>query len=48
MLRIAYGIFRRFFRFMPNLAQRYGENSWAIVTGGANGLGRAFCDELAA
>ena len=24
-----------------------GENSWAVVTGGAKGIGRGFCEEFA-
>ena len=44
---IGWGILRRFFRFMPNLQKKYGVGSWAIVTGGANGIGKAFCFELA-
>ena len=29
-------------------ADRYGKNSWAIVTGCTQGIGKAFCFELAA
>lgn len=30
-----------------NLIERYGKNSWAVVTGATDGIGRGFCDELA-
>ena len=43
LLWILRGVFRRFTRKIPNLKIKYGDNSWAIVTGGANGVGRAFC-----
>ncbi len=33
--------------FKKTLIQRYGANSWAIVTGGSDGIGRGFCEELA-
>jgi 17beta-estradiol 17-dehydrogenase / very-long-chain 3-oxoacyl-CoA reductase len=26
-----------------NLVGRYGENSWAVVTGGSDGIGKEFC-----
>jgi len=29
-----------------DLSQRYGRDSWAIVTGASDGIGRAFCEEL--
>lgn len=28
-------------------ADRYGVNTWAVVTGGSDGLGLGFCEELA-
>lgn len=31
-----------------NYQQRYGENSWAVITGGSDGIGLGFCEELAA
>jgi len=39
---------RTFVHFGKNLPQRYGSGSWAVVTGGANGIGAAFASELAA
>lgn len=30
-----------------NFTERYGENTWAIVTGGSDGIGLGFCEELA-
>jgi short-subunit dehydrogenase len=29
------------------LTERYGRNSWAVVTGGSDGIGLAMCKELA-
>ena len=40
-------IYRNFFRTPKNLLDRYGKNSWAIVTGSSDGLGKGFCLELA-
>lgn len=30
-----------------NLITKYGTNSWAVVTGGSDGIGKEFCIELA-
>ena len=30
-----------------NYSLRYGPNTWAIVTGGSDGIGLGFCEELA-
>jgi 17beta-estradiol 17-dehydrogenase / very-long-chain 3-oxoacyl-CoA reductase len=30
-----------------NLKKKYGEGSWAVVTGASDGIGRGFCEELA-
>lgn len=32
---------------MRNLKQRYGENSWVMVTGASDGIGKGFCEEFA-
>lgn len=45
----------RFFRFIykncirrrVNMIKRYGKDSWALVTGATDGIGKAFCQELA-
>ncbi len=29
-----------------NLINRYGSNSWALVSGPTEGIGKAFCEEL--
>ncbi|CAD8186763.1 unnamed protein product [Paramecium pentaurelia] len=34
-------------RVRRNIIQRYGRNSWAVVTGGTDGIGKEFCIELA-
>jgi len=38
---------RRLFWFQKDLLTRYGKDSYALITGGANGLGRGFALELA-
>lgn len=40
-------IYRNFFRTPKNLLDRYGSNSWAVVSGSSEGLGKGFCLELA-
>lgn len=35
----------RLFKF--NMRERYGADSWAVVTGASDGIGKAFCYELA-
>lgn len=45
---IFWGVIRNFIRGVPkNLKQRYGENSWAVVTGATSGIGLAYCEILA-
>ena len=47
-LPVVWWLFNRIFcRCCTNLKKRYGEGSWALVTGGANGIGRSYCIELA-
>ena len=29
------------------MIERYGNRSWALVTGATDGIGKAFCEELA-
>ncbi|CAI2375956.1 unnamed protein product [Moneuplotes crassus] len=41
------GVYRHFIREPHDLIQRYGQDSWAIVTGGSDGIGKAFAYELA-
>jgi len=41
------GIYSNFLRPPKNLIERYGENSWAVVTGATDGIGKAFCYSLA-
>jgi len=42
-----YLIYQRFLAPQKNLLQRYGHKSWAVITGGAEGIGRGFARELA-
>lgn len=40
--------FRKYFFISEkNLLQRYGEDTWAVITGGSSGQGRQFCLEFA-
>lgn len=36
-----------FVRIKKNLPERYGHKSWVCVTGASDGIGKAFCLELA-
>ena len=38
--------FKKFVRPKKNLLKRYGEKTWALVTGASDGIGKAFCEEL--
>ena len=40
-------IYTNFFRKRLNLKRRFGEDSWALVTGATDGIGKAICEELA-
>jgi len=46
LLKLAYSL-RRLFWFQKNLPSRYGKDSWALITGGANGIGKEFSLEFA-
>ena len=39
-------IYTNFFRKRLNLLTRYGPDSWALVTGATDGIGKALCEEL--
>ena len=41
------GIYRHFLRPRLNFKTRYGENTWAMITGSTDGIGLAFAEELA-
>ena len=47
IVALAKMINRNFIRVPHNLAERYGKDSWAIVTGATGGLGYEFCRQLA-
>jgi len=47
ILQISKFIYNNFIRKRLNFKSRYGENSWVLVTGATDGLGRAFCEEFA-
>jgi len=40
-------IYTNFLRKRLNLLSRYGQDSWALVTGATDGIGKALCEELA-
>ena len=44
---LLYGVYRYFIRKPHDLGQRYGQGSWAFVTGATSGIGLALCKELA-
>jgi len=49
---VTYGFWKHFLRPRRNLRRRYGSSNssitpWAVVTGGADGIGKAYCQELA-
>lgn len=41
------GVYNHFFRQRVNFKERYGENSYALVTGATNGIGEEFAEQLA-
>lgn len=40
-------LYKKFLRSRKNLIQTYGNNTWALITGASDGIGQAFCEELA-
>lgn len=40
-------IYKNFIRKRINLKNRYGQDSWALITGATDGIGKALCEELA-
>ena len=46
-LGVAGSIWRHFVRPRRNLVARYGENTWAVVTGSTSGIGKGLAMELA-
>ena len=41
------GIYRHFLRPRLNFKKRYGEKTWAMITGATSGIGLGFAEELA-
>ena len=46
LFKPAYGILKHFLRPRRNIKARY-QTEWALVTGASDGIGKAFCYELA-
>lgn len=40
-------IYRKHIRPRKNFIERYGKNTWVLVTGASDGIGKAFCEEFA-
>ena len=47
LYRILYWVYKITIRKRYNLKERYGNNTWALVTGATDGIGKAFCEALA-
>jgi len=46
ILKIINLIYKLFLRKPYNLINRYGSNSWALITGSSDGIGKEFCKNL--
>ena len=42
-----YSLTEDLFHRVPNLVKKYGEGSWAVVSGASDGIGKEFCIQLA-
>lgn len=40
-------LFKNFIRKRHDLIKRYGENSWVMITGATDGIGKGYCEEFA-
>ena len=47
LYRLLYWIYRLAIRKRYNLKERYGHNTWILVTGATDGIGKGFCEALA-
>jgi 17beta-estradiol 17-dehydrogenase / very-long-chain 3-oxoacyl-CoA reductase len=47
IIKVLLFTYKNFIRKRMNLKKRYGENSWVLVTGATDGLGKVFCEEFA-
>jgi 17beta-estradiol 17-dehydrogenase / very-long-chain 3-oxoacyl-CoA reductase len=45
--KFAYFFYKNFIRQRLALSRRYGKNSWVLVTGATEGIGKGFCEEFA-
>ena len=46
-LKILHWIYKILLRPRKDLLNRYGNKSWALITGASDGIGKGFCEELA-
>lgn len=46
MFKLVFFIYKNFIRKRMNLIKRYGKDSWALVTGASDGIGKGICQEL--
>jgi 17beta-estradiol 17-dehydrogenase / very-long-chain 3-oxoacyl-CoA reductase len=46
-IKFAIFVYKNFIRKRLNLVERYGNDSWALVTGATDGIGKALCHDLA-
>jgi len=47
LVKLVFNLYKVFIRPRKNLKEIYGNGSWCIVTGATDGIGKAFCFELA-
>ena len=47
LIKLFINIYKNFFRNRLNLTKRYGKDSWCLITGATDGIGKSFSFELA-
>lgn len=47
LVKLLFNLYKNFYRPRKNLKEIYGNKSWCLVTGATDGIGKAFCFELA-
>jgi 17beta-estradiol 17-dehydrogenase / very-long-chain 3-oxoacyl-CoA reductase len=46
-IRVAWFLYKIFFRKQKDLLNTYGRDSWVMITGATDGIGKAYCEEFA-